>query len=522
MINSTDGELLGKYTASRCEGSFRELVERYIRLVYSSALRQVRDPGDAEDVSQAVFILLAKKAHTLRSGSALPAWLHSVTRFAARDVIKRRAVRQRIEKEAAVMKSEPSSTDWGAVAGSLDGAMASLGATDRGVLTARYLCGKSVSEVAGELSISEDATKKRLVRAMQRLRAVVAKRGFAGPGEMLEKYLETSAIVPAPAVLAETIASHALHPAAGICKSVEAMMFAAKAKSVASGVAVLMAISVFVAAPIAVVVAMSNSSNALPIAGGAATQPVAPPAPQAQVGSRVELANGAVVEVMGLLRDPMHRHDWLYPDGKPMEQPLATSLNISWGNELYRQYAAAHPRRTYVVAVKTVIPGASLGSWGMDYGNRLKNAGWVEGPYPQPQVGSVQLEVLQTQDDHAALSFEEHVACGPNYESLAKYDANFKWMSGAISWPISLDAARTDNNGRMLTIVNEHQSAGYSYWVVATCLNGGKAYGVVAPGKPASAYLTMVGVHTGEIQGYELCRVKYFSGKITIPVANLK
>ena len=103
---SDDFELLRRYVAEGSEEAFALLARRYVNLVYSAALRQVRDRHLAEDVTQAVFLVLARKAKSIRRKTPLSAWLHTTTRYAAGDVLRARARRMRIEHKAAGMTQE--------------------------------------------------------------------------------------------------------------------------------------------------------------------------------------------------------------------------------------------------------------------------------------------------------------------------------------------------------------------------------------------------------------------------------
>src|SRR4051794_8121663 len=101
-----DLALLGEYARSGAHELFARVAGRYVDLIYSAALRQVRDPHVADDVVQAVLIVLMHKAGRLPRGTILPGWLLRVTRYASLDALKLAGRRRRHEQEAARLRPE--------------------------------------------------------------------------------------------------------------------------------------------------------------------------------------------------------------------------------------------------------------------------------------------------------------------------------------------------------------------------------------------------------------------------------
>src|SRR5215475_782521 len=150
MPEVQDIDLLRDYTRRNSEQAFAELVRRHIDLVYSAALRHVTIPAHAEEIAQAVFVILARKADRLRPNTILDAWLYQTTRLTALSFLRGERRRQFREQEAYLQSSlhEPDNTStWNQLAPLLDEAMAQLGKTDREALVLRFFKEKTLGEV---------------------------------------------------------------------------------------------------------------------------------------------------------------------------------------------------------------------------------------------------------------------------------------------------------------------------------------------------------------------------------------
>ena len=208
MPDATNIELLRDYSQRGSEEAFATLVQRHVNLVYSAALRHVGNPAHAEEIAQAVFIILARKAATLRSDTVLEAWLYETTRLASLSFQRGEWRRQRREQEAYMQSTlqEPDNVPiWNQLAPLLDDAMAALRKKDREALILRFFKDHNLRDVASAMNISETAAQSRVHRALEKLRHYFSQRGVDSTTAIIAKEISANSICTAPVGLAKII-----------------------------------------------------------------------------------------------------------------------------------------------------------------------------------------------------------------------------------------------------------------------------------------------------------------------------
>jgi RNA polymerase sigma factor (sigma-70 family) len=213
MQTFDDMQLLQEYASGRSEEAFATLVSRYINLVYSAALRSVNNPSQAEEITQSVFVTLARKSDGLRRGTILSGWLYQTARLTASNFIRTEVRRQQREQRAHIESTmnEPEAEPWTQIGPLLEEAMAQLNEKDRNAIVLRFFEGKPLKEVGLALSASEDAAKIRVARALDKLREFFKRRGITVPAGVLAAVIAEKSIQAAPAGLAVTVTANALH-----------------------------------------------------------------------------------------------------------------------------------------------------------------------------------------------------------------------------------------------------------------------------------------------------------------------
>jgi RNA polymerase sigma factor (sigma-70 family) len=200
MQSTDDSALLRQYAENNSDEAFAALVTRHINLVYSVALRQTCNPHAAEEITQAVFIILARKAAQLRHDKALSSWLFQATRLTANNFIRGESRRHRREEEAYMQSvlNEAGTDVWPKIAPMLDNAVAGLCEKDRKAIVLRFYEGRNLREVGMALGASEDAAEKRVNRALEKLRKFFTKRGVTLSSVAITGAISANSVQAAP------------------------------------------------------------------------------------------------------------------------------------------------------------------------------------------------------------------------------------------------------------------------------------------------------------------------------------
>jgi RNA polymerase sigma factor (sigma-70 family) len=201
-----DFELLQEYVGQGSRPALDQIIRRYLDLVYSAAKRQVRDPTLAQDVTQAVFLVLAKRARTIRRDRAIGGWLLAVTRCAALDAMRRQATRRKRERAApAAQNREATGDEWAEIAPMLDAELNRLPVLDRDAVVLRYFQDQTFADIGEQLNLTPEAARKRVERAVERLRGFLARRGVTVPTAVIGGAIAAFAVQAAPSHVAAAV-----------------------------------------------------------------------------------------------------------------------------------------------------------------------------------------------------------------------------------------------------------------------------------------------------------------------------
>jgi RNA polymerase sigma factor (sigma-70 family) len=203
--------LLAEFARSESEPAFATLAARHVNLVHSAALRFTGNPHHAQEITQAVFLILARKAGSISRKTILSGWLYQTARLTAANFVKAETRRQQREQEAYMQSTlnEPSDMAWQQIAPLLDEAMSGLGETDRNAVVLRFFENKTAQQVGAALRLTEAAAHKRTARALDKLRKFFSKRGVTLSATVIAGAVATNSVQAAPMGLAAMVAATA-------------------------------------------------------------------------------------------------------------------------------------------------------------------------------------------------------------------------------------------------------------------------------------------------------------------------
>jgi RNA polymerase sigma factor (sigma-70 family) len=441
-----DAELL-RLAAGGSREALAEVARRYVGFVYAAALRQVRDAHLAEDVTQAVFVILAQKVARLKPGTLLAAWLFTTTRYAAANATKLQRRRQFHERRAAAMRElEPqtSSPSTGHVAAHLDEALAELRATDRSAILLSYLAGKSWREVADALGTTEEAARKRVSRAVAQLRGIFARRGVVTTGAAIVAAMtaSTQASVP-PALMGSVTAvlTTGTLSTAGtsslIVKGAIQMMSWAQIK-IAAAIGTAVMLGTLGAAGAMVMHQQAGKTTAGGAAGGAPAPAVVPT--EIKHGAyTATLENGVSVELVAVSKKGDKASGWWNADGAPSQQTFNDST--SQDDPPHTHQVVVHLTGGQEPSANYVVPGAQ---------------GWSAQPASQggAEIQGMKIVTFSPKGRDGAFDLTVMVASGDWETRSSKADADGITITvapeGTIAWGQTID-----ENGRTVVTVSD-------------------------------------------------------------------
>jgi len=203
----SDAIPLNAFVTERSEDAFRQLLEQHTDLVYSTCLRGLHgDRQAAEDATQAVFVILARKAASIRRPEALGGWLFQTARSVVASQQRQEARRRQREEKAMTARREEETREvsgdpWDEIRPLLNQALAALAPAQQEAVILHFLQGKTQREVAEVLGITENAARKRIHTGLEALRRRFARQGVVVAAMILGASLSSQAVHAAPAGL---------------------------------------------------------------------------------------------------------------------------------------------------------------------------------------------------------------------------------------------------------------------------------------------------------------------------------
>jgi len=380
-----DGDLLRDYADHKSDAAFTQVVERYLNFVYSACRRMLGDAQLAEDATQIVFLSLAKHAPALRGKTSVGGWLYTAARFTCGNLRRQEMRRRSYEEQAGreMMNAGSTEDDWSEIAPLLEDAMQSLRPPEREALILRFFQGCSLQETGEALGVSEEAARKRMGRALDKLRAYFVRHGVAMSVAAMTAVIADRAVEASPITALVVVHSVKAASIAGVAGSsiamgsegVLRMMWITRAKT-AGAIA-----TVLIGGLAAIAGAHELQKRAL-TASARTVMPSVPPGAQT-----VKLADGIAVSLLAVCPNLNGSGEqWWNADGKWLTD--IPSLNNGFRTVQYETSTAGRPLslllsitgpdRYYVGSVGYVVdPDGQLDKQGYLVKGAPIDGGWI-------------------------------------------------------------------------------------------------------------------------------------------------
>ncbi|HEY7089152.1 MAG TPA: sigma-70 family RNA polymerase sigma factor [Tepidisphaeraceae bacterium] len=428
----SDRQLLLEYAQDRSQAAFAELVGRHANWVYAVARRRVGDDQMAQDVAQAVFIVLARKAEQVLAGRAimrLSAWLYQVARLTSSQAIRSAERRRRYERAAAEEavrhesdNARDESVDWEMILPMVDASLAKLSATDREAVLLRFYRQQAFVDVARSLGISEDAARKRVGRALERLRGMLRRHGRTSLASVTLATGLSLHAAPASPAAAAVVASVATTSAAPTLLAKGALhVIAWKHAAAAVAAVVILSAGIGGAILVAQAVGPAPASNQAQAKTVQAVIVDAAPVPPAKIDPIAQQRMNDVYKSFLALQSASWQMDYQQPENPPH----------FWGT--WRKATVVFRRPNFAVIRSSDKRGEF---WAMSDGKELA---WIKAQFvfaggtgfevPDPKIKEYYRMPAPPGDDAIKLAMEDGDSDG--FDSL-------RWMCGGVD-PIELE-----------------------------------------------------------------------------------
>lgn len=464
QMDADDAELLERLSSSD-RSALSGLASRYLDFVYSAARRRVGDVHLAEDVTQAVFVLLTQKAGRLRRDVVLAGWLYQTTAYVAANAMRQRQRRQHHERIAAAGRSEqampPQDPPDPLALKRLEAAVMLLNSSNRDALLLRFFQRKSFAEVAGVLGISEDAAKKRVARAIEQLRYALGERGRLRAAPPAASVIALCASVPpetATTALSAAIASGAANPAIqSLTKGVTLMMMS---KQIGAAAAVALLVLLGGSATLYLLSQREEPTEAF------AAAPATEPSDEAPEGGRL-IAKVPRGEIQLIAIGSPADGRWWSPSGDRLIDPPVEKLDAVISPETGRM-TRAFVLNTGFVDNENGSPTSTIDLVGASAEANLKVSN-VARELVRIAVGNVR------PDQPATLNV--HVATGP-WETIAQFKTDAIHLAAGATVKLH-SIVKGDRSGADVCIISDatgdlrasafdHDGGRHEMWVVET------------------------------------------------------